>query len=449
MIEPMHEFATFMDAAKMKVLFQENLPECINGAWVLSECSIQHPRYKTYLRPESRGKSFLSLAYHLSVKNTLTDGLESKILYAQAYRGNRSHSEFLKAQAAANTINQKSIVHIPDLGMVGWTFPYDPVLTGLPQLIDPLNSLNYFSRSGIYVPQTKPGELSKVTISVINYRPEIRCTLRYLLHNKSGPESVIYAKTYEDERSREIYQRIKTLWLRSLHACESFIIARPLAYDEALHTIWQEGMAGEPLLKSITIDSEYSLTKTIAKGLADLHQLQFPELEVITPDGQLSEAKKKSAKLIVAFPQFKNNLTCLIETLETHKPGSEAAPITLIHGDFHLQQLLLLETGRIALFDFDELALGDPMQDLANFSADLYNQDFDRQQIRGLIFNFVNAYRSATETRMNTERFDWHLRLQLLTRAYRAYIQQKPNLEQLVTQFLVAAEFGYVDKHTG
>ena len=47
----------------------------------------------------------------------------------------------------------------------------------------------------------------------------------------------------------------------------------------------------------------------------------------------------------------------------------------LIHGDFHIQQLLLLDDKRIALFDFDELAIANPLLDVANFCADLYTGD--------------------------------------------------------------------------
>jgi aminoglycoside phosphotransferase (APT) family kinase protein len=177
-----------------------------------------------------------------------------------------------------------------------------------------------------------------------------------------------------------------------------------------------------------------------------LHQHSFPELEIITADSQLTEIKKKSAKLIATFGEFKEALDGLTSRLERTIPDRSATSITLIHGDFHLDQLLLLDSGRLALFDFDELALGDPLQDLANFCADLYNHDFDIDQIQRLISDLFNAYQSASTGEYKVTDFDWHLCVQLLTRAYRAYIQQKPDLEQKIAYFIALAKLGYEEE---
>jgi hypothetical protein len=443
MIESLHEFSAFMDPTVMKELLQQRLPECKAGAWKLDECRIQHPRYKTYLRPESRGKAFLSLAYHLTGKNQSTGQAESKILYAQAYLGKRSAFEFQKALAEAGAVRKKLILHIPELGLVAWTFPHDPALIWLPTLTEPMADPDYFSSLWQLAQTANAKTPVSISVDVVNYRPRLRCTLRYLLHDSAGRQSAVYGKTYVDQRGAEIYRRLTTLRQQSLVSVRSFVIARPLAYDAALHVLWQDGVTGKPLLEPMITGNPSGLIKAIAEGLAHLHRSQFPDLDNLTPDYLLAEANKKSAKLLSAFPQFSQLITGIIARLGQHRPHPDMTPGCLIHGDFHVQQLLLLHTGRIALFDFDELALGDPLHDVANFCADLYNQHFNRQQVQSITVQLADAYSAASGTKTDFARFDWHLRLQLLTRAYRAYIQQKPDLEQQVHGLLEAAEYGY------
>ncbi len=425
----------------MGELFQQHLPDCKDGIWRLDECSIQHPRYKTYLNPKSAEKSYLALAYHLHGQNILKKQPESRILYAQAYLGRRSHVEFSKNQLDLDDDCLDSLIHIPDLGLIAWTFPCDPVLRWLPTLIEPASCIEYFSDLGIY----KPDKVLAIIPTVINYRPKIRCTIRYSLQLRSKQEAVIYAKSYAHAYSHAIYLHINSLWQDSLNNSNSFFIAQPLCHDSTLNTVWQQGVTGQPLLNYLTVGNQPNLISSIAKGLVALHQQRLTGLQTITVDALLAEAKKKSVKLSAAFPSYETKLNRLITYLEVNQPNRKNKPLTLIHGDFHIQQLLLLETGRIALFDFDELALGDPLQDLANFCADLYNQNLDDRKTHSLITDLVNAY--GLEAELNTKHFDWHLRLQLLTRAYRAYIQQKPNLEQVLKQFLDAARSGYSENH--
>jgi thiamine kinase-like enzyme len=433
MIKPMQAFAPFMDSTKMKDLLQQYLPDCKNGSWLLNDCSIQHPRYKTYLNPGSIYKSSLSIAYHLSGKNLVTKQPEDKILYAQAYLDGRSHHEFIKNQGGTDC----SAIHIADLDMIAWTFPNDPVLTWLPQLTKPTNCLDYFTNSewGKFI--IKTDHPVKVTISIINYRPKLRCTLHYNLHNPFDLISEVFAKSYADQQGQEVYLRTKGLCQHSQNNPDSFVFATALCYDPDIHTLWQEKLSGKALLPLISTNDDTRIMSRIAKGIADFHRTHLPRLKLHTHDDHLAEAHKKSAKLEAAFPDLKKPLLNLISQLEENKPITEIAANTLVHGDFHLQQLLLLDNGRIALFDFDELALGDPMMDLANFSADLYNLGFDYQQTHNLIRQLLHAYQSERE--LNIKHFDWYMRLQLLTRAYRAYIQQKPNLDYQIEQFLKAA----------
>ena len=443
MSEASQEFAVFMDTVKMKALFKRELPDCLSGSWTLSDCEIQHPRYKTYLNPKSRDKSFLALAYHLKGINEQTQKTDNRILYVKAYLGSHSHNEYLKAYSA----HQDAVLHIDKYGMVGWFFPCDPALPWLPKVLEPQAFKRYLT-DFLLLQQNSPSCLIKdIVLNIVNYRPEIRCTYRYDIKRLSGTTQTLYGKTFSDQRGAEIHRRIACLYLRSLRNPDSFVMARPLGYDATLHTVWLEGLQGKPLLDSINEQNADKLMMRLARHLVDLHSVNITGLDSLSEDEQLSEIQKKSVKLQNAFPSLSEKIKRLLINLNDQKPIVPLNPMRLIHGDFHIQQLLLLDDNRMSLFDFDELAMANPLVDLANFSADLFTLNFGIDFTERLINQLFAAYQALSDDDISVDYFEWQLRLQLLTRAYRAYIQQKPHLEQLINQFLIAAEFIYVNKH--
>jgi len=449
MNEVSQEFAVFMDTVKMKALFKRELPDCLSGSWTLSDCEIQHPRYKTYLNPKSRDKSFLALAYHLKGIDEQTQKTDSRILYVKAYLGSHSHSEYLKACSEAEASHQDRVLHIDKYSMVCWFFPCDPALPWLPKVLEP-QAIKCYLTDFLLRQQNSPSFLIKdIVLSIVNYRPEIRCTYRYDIKRLSGTTQTLYGKTFSDQSGAEIQRRIASLYLRSLRNPDSFVMARPLGYDATLHTVWLEGLQGKPLLDSINEQNADKLMARLARHLVDLHSVNITGLDTLSEDEQLSEIQKKSTKLQNAFPSLSEKIKHLLINLNDQKPVISLNSTRLIHGDFHIQQLLLLDDNRMALFDFDELAMANPLVDLANFAADLFTLSLGIDFTERLINQLFAAYQALSDDDISVDYFEWQLRLQLLTRAYRAYIQQKPNLEQLINQFLIAAEAGCADKITG
>jgi Phosphotransferase enzyme family len=440
-----HEFAMLMDTTKMQALFQQELPDCHSGHWTLTDCQIQHPRYKTYLNPQSRNKSFLALAYHLKGINEQTHKADDRILYVKAFLGSRSDTEYLKACSEVGFTQQNTVLHIAKLGLVGWFFPCDPALPWLPKVLNLAEIKNYFANF-LLLQQNAPSYVIKaITLTIINYRPEIRCTYRYDIKRLSGTTYTVYGKTFADDSGAEIHRRIVHLYPRTESNPESFVIPRLLGYDYTLHTLWLEGLHGKLLVNSINEQNADQLMASIARHLVDFHSAEISGLEVILEDEQFTEIRKKCAKLQKAYPDISDRIERLLCALEEQKPDTTLNPMRLIHGDFHIQQLLLLNDNRIALFDFDELAIANPLLDVANFCADLYSLTLPKGLTEKLINRLFCAYKTFSSDALNESLFSWHLRVQFLTRAYRAYIQRKPNLEHLIEQFLVAAEIGYVD----
>lgn len=442
-------FAMYMDAAKMKAVFQKELPDCRSGVWKLTDCQIQHPRYKTYLNPESWSKSFLAAAYHLRGLNKLTNRSEDKILYVKAYIGERSLNEYEWACEQACNEGRNKPLHIANYGMVAWVFPHDPALPWLTKVLSVEYMRNYFS--DFILAQFKPSDgasaLHDLAIQIVNYRPEIRCTCRYDLELLPGNIKTLYGKTFADDKGAEIHRRIAFLYSHSINNPESFVLPCPVGYDPSLRTLWLEGLNGNRFADRINVHNADLLMIQLARCLHDFHNSGLDGLDTVSEDGQLAEIQKKAEKLQSAFPSLSKKINAAVVGLAKQRETLPVIPDKVVHGDFHIQQLLLLFDNRVALFDFDELAIANPLSDVANFCADLYNLNFDKTLIAHLISRFFNAYKSMSVAGISDGHFVWHLQVQLLTRAYRAYIQQKAGLERIIEQFLEAAGSACLDKN--
>ena len=434
MNDPLDQFAPLLDPEHMAVALQQHLPECATGEWHISDCDIQHPRYKTYLSPENRERSFLSLVYHLRGRLPSSPALENRILYARAYLGDRSLREFEAARSVLRQDSMSAVLHLSGLGVVGWRFPDDPAMPWLAQLMRAENAATLIPLDDTL---RLEGCDELEGIEIVNYRPEIRCTARYRFRSTDTPkQSVVYGKTYADESGREIYENSQEL-RRQSRLPHAFAIPRALGYDPGHHTLWLEGLQGKPLKEALFQDGCEALVDGLCKGLSAFDEVSLPHLEAITPEQHLQEWRKKAQKLAHAYAECGDLLQSLLADLQQSCPEPEES--RLIHGDFHIDQLALLGDGRLALFDFDELALGDPLQDLANFAADLNSYAMPVADIDRLLEQLFAAYRRASVRRVDANRFVWHLRGQLLTRAYRTHIQQKTDAKQRVAQLIALA----------
>ncbi|MGE0885455.1 MAG: aminoglycoside phosphotransferase family protein [Blastocatellales bacterium] len=428
------EFEKFTDPESVKAALQQRLPALVQGDLLITGCRILHLHYKTYLKKASREKSFLAAAYQLEISNRASGERNTQIIFAKIFPGNRSYEELNKAirQHLCPTVLGVPLLHLADLGMVVWTFPNDPALRDLPAVADADKVKKHLPCEALS-PGFSANADTQVKIEVVNYRPELRCTARYLVR-QGAMALTLFGKTFADERGREIHQRMEWLWRLSQQHPGQFPMPRPLAYNEEVKTVWQAELPGEPLTRILNRDNYGELISAAANRLAFLHHSGAPVSSCISLSEHATEVGKKTAKLAQAFPAVRELLEQTVRLLEHRLPQLPLSPERVIHGDFHLRQLMV-HAGQVSLFDFDEFALGDPAQDLANFIADLHAQLFADDWIKALAATLVEAYSQHSGEQIASARLHWHLSVQFITRAYRAYLQQKPLLADRVSFF--------------
>ena len=428
----MNNFAQFTDAQRMKHVFAQYLWASERERWQITECHIRHVWRKTYRKHPDH--SFITVLYELQLADRHTGESRRQMLYAKAYQQNRSQRIFqqhVNDRLSAPPVGS-AFSHLPALDMVVWAFPNDPAMPQLAALTKPEQAKAYLPLNNVVA----------LNIEIINYRPELRCTARYELTcetNGQHQQHILFGKTFATPQAEEVFTRMQAMWNWAATQPTAFRIAQPLSFHSATNMIWQEGLHGTPLVQMLEGANCQPIAYSIAKGLINLHASKIPVSNTLTPDTHLAEASKKAAKLGQAFPHLQATLKMLCTQLVYDRPRN--APLGLIHGDFHVKQLLWCD-GNIALFDFDEFALGDPMQDVANFIADLYAHSLDTTLIEALTAVLCEAYRQQSPQAYSPQRLHWHMRVQLLTRAYRCLWQQRPELERAIHFYLQLAQGG-------
>ena len=322
--------------------------------------------------------------------------------------------------AHAATAAASRALQLPELALLLWPWPSD---AGLPQLARLLD-----------LDATRPfwGEPAQA-VEALRYEPECRATLRY---TRPGGEP-LYAKTFSDERGAAIHGRFAWFWERSQQDGLAPRVARPLHYAAADRTLWQESATGTPLREWLDREAGSAWPQALARAIATVHDAPR---ELAGPAQQdtahwLVEVGRRRQKIVRALPDLAGRAGATAAAIERAAQGLPSYAPVPIHGDFHVDQVWF-DGERIVLFDFDEFALGDPMQDLAAFLVRLPEE----QDAQSFTTPWVQAYAQHAPRHFCPVRLAWHLAVQQLLRASRAFVFQVPDWRAEVQRRLACAE---------
>ena len=302
-----------------------------------------------------------------------------------------------------------------------WRFPYDPAVPWMAEVADPAAV-----RSHLPVPA------SHVEIDVLTYRPENRLTARYRIVHQ-GQSQTIYGKTYSNGHGELVNRRLHHL------AARGFLMPSPLGYSPAIRTVWQAAFEGVPVRELVQGPRGAELLAGAARQLLALHESGMECSPHLTLKEMHADLAKKMAKLALVVPAAEARLGRIVDRLGLTLSGLAPIAPRVVHGDFHIRQLMA--RGReVALFDFDEAAWGDPIEDFGHFLADLHGDGFEDSFAGSAAATLLASYRAAGGPPVDPERLRWHTACHLLTRAYRALLQLKPDFDARVERHIHLAE---------
>ncbi|MDZ7266764.1 MAG: aminoglycoside phosphotransferase family protein [candidate division KSB1 bacterium] len=405
---------TLTDPAAMVHVFnahRQRLP--LLGARTVRGTEIE----KIYYRPGRH----LSVLYRVH----LDDG-DDCWLFASSFPARRAEKQFHKAQAMAGS-SSAAPDFWPEWDMVLWPFPGDDKMPALQQLVQPAVVASLVEQQQQAFGLDGSWRVQQLRLRRVKYMPRKRCVLRYdlLLGNAAGGSRplVFFSKSHGDAASRRHFENTRRACQAlageahgrpQTEATGNFEIPRPVLLLAEFDTFWQEEWHGRPVLEVLAQEEWQTLFAQIARRVAHLHLCQVPDLRPAESiDGLLTAAELDAGHFIHLLPQHAPACERVLAALRTakHHMAETRGPLTLVHGALRLEQLLS-NGDRFALLDWDALAQGDPLADLAEFIASLrlleFSLGWERPRLQAAARQLCETYAGLVPWPLATRRLAWY-----------------------------------------
>lgn len=413
--------AAELSPAAWQQVLQQGLPGYADGRLVIESLVLSKQRRSA---SRHRHPHPLTLCVDLQVHDIHTGQRGTQRLYGKAYRDGASAAAWQDAsrQAWAPPAFGTALAHLPGHDMLWWAWPNDPGLPQLPRLLDTAQPL-----AGQPLRQ----------VQVLRHEPECRATLRATF----ADGRVVYGKTFADDHGATVMTRFAHAWQAAQHDPLAPQVAEPLHHDAATHTFWQAAARGVPLL-DLPKDERLPALHRQGQALARLQAWPTLPLAVACEHSiahWLTEAARRAKKIGRAAPALADRAQTLLQALQDHAASIDRLPLTLVHGDFHPDQVWVHE-GRPLLFDFDEFTRGQPMEDLAAFVTRLRQQPWPAAQCAAAEQALCRGHRETAPAHWAPAALHWHLTLQALLQASRAFVFQVPGWAAVMEGRVAVAE---------
>lgn len=233
-----------------------------------------------------------------------------------------------------------------------WAFPADPSLPGLPTVIHPEAAAVLLGRLGL------PSQVTSV--DVVSYHPGERAVVKL---RSSGSE--IFAKVVTPDRLPRL-QAVYQHWHASGLPVPAVLGSLPLG------VLFLEAIAG-------TAGDERILSGTVSSGMLDAAWAQLlavPSLPRDVPAGRTPGGGTPGAALSQLGPAVAAHgilgiaeLAIAREWITGCDQATASLPPCVIHGDFHLGQLIYAEDRIVGVLDAEDTRMGVRAEDAGRFWA--------------------------------------------------------------------------------
>ena len=263
--------------------------------------------------------------------------------------------------------------------MIVWSFPHDPNMPRLPHAADPALVKSCFHA---HLPAFNLGpdwQCEELKCTRVKYMPGKRCILRYdlSLGNAAGArrQLAFYSKTYGDGAGRFHYELLQKVYEQLDGEVN---IPRPLLYWDEAHTLWQEAWEGRPVIEIFLETEDEELFPRLAGTLATFHKCRLPGLTAVYDLNSVwDEIQQNAGMLGWLLPEYETAFQKALAALAAAKEkfSAQTTPAVPVHGALRLEQFIARDQ-QLALVDFDTVALGDPLGDVAEFLVSLQFLEF-------------------------------------------------------------------------
>lgn len=421
--------------AEAAILLRRILPGFRDGGWQLLSCRLEHARRRISRRIREQGGAWLGVVWRLEVRDPASGAAGEQWLYAKAYTHGASEAAWRAAQTTACVRPRFAtpIEHFAQLDVVLWALPNDPMLTQLPAFLEGRALAAHLP------PALSPDPGTALLGRIVRHEPEEHCTARFEGTHDAQPIA-FYGKAYADDaRWRDARDTLDALWRQSLADRAAFATGRPMGCSPGLKAVWQQEVRGAPLIERLL---GRQAEQTVALLASALHRFQSDgpgHGRSETPGQSIALARKWRNKLSQADVRLQAMADAVFARLAADPP-SYARPVP-VHGDFHADQMLWAD-GRVALFDYDNLALGSETRDLADFMSQLLTRDEHHRFAAAISRSLLAQYRHQASSSFDQRELEWQLRLMLLRKAYSFFVRSQEGWQSRARSALALALAG-------
>ncbi len=149
---------------------------------------------------------------------------------------------------------------------------------------------------------------------------------------------------------------------------------------------WIIGEDLEIALKNLSEEKQYSLGFSAGQKLKLIHdtQVDFP---TYSWEKRQNEKIDKRIKMYIECPHKYDNGDVMIKYLLENRKYLKDRPLKLLHGDYHVGNMILKPDGEIGIIDFNRFDYGDPWED---FNRIVWDVDISHAFARGKINGYFN-----------------------------------------------------------
>lgn len=195
--------------------------------------------------------------------------------------------------------------------------------------------------------------------------------------NGSEEDISIVCSAHSDEPRKNVYAALEYLWEKEFNS-DGIDLPRPLFYSKQFNGTFYRALQGENLLyyiKNKDIESVEKIVVASAKLFAKLHSLSGDSGANFNPGNARIETVIPGVENIFKemTVRYGEKYTPILKKIygyfisQEEKYFSSGAPLKLIHGDAHPENIIKTGDDRIGIIDFTDLCLSDYARDLGTF----------------------------------------------------------------------------------
>lgn len=266
---------------------------------------------------------------------------------------------------------QKAALYSPEFNLLFQIFPADRRLPCLVKAADPEFMKRVFQ--DFYRGKIPEQALTSVAISVVQYKPGRSCLLRYGLNweqasRQPGPMPFLYGKVYRNpERAHTNFAKL--VKISDALRGAMFQPPRPVTCRPDLCMELTAHVPGRHL-SGMYAEKEFpALCRLVGEGLAEFHEAPVILEKDQNPQTLIAEMTQWGREFARACPEQALRIRKVTQMIG-QALANRLAPGTLVHGDFHLANILV-DGRKLGLIDFENCYMGNPAADVGFFYAQI------------------------------------------------------------------------------